>query len=552
MRCLSAVAALLLACVAPEATSHSGHDHDESSHAEEEHFEVSAVYDVEAGTNSFIAIPAEGSFEQDTLAFMVVLAASADTDGLAGAEEDAEAAWDAYTSGAEDATVLAPGEPATPSTVVVYQVALEDPLVLVQVEVTIAGAYAVFLEHGAEEVGTVLASPSGVVLVAAAEEGGDENGDEEESGSASGTQWVNGLVASFVVSACSFAGLLVVANKRVAYSIGLSHAFIFASGALLTAALLHIIPEAMEGLDSSYDNLHDLGLYAGLTVLGGLSVSIVIHGLMESGHSHFPNAGPSHGGGAETVRPGGGNGHHARVSDNAGTMMPLGLSEGDKVSAWPGGNSPQAVQIQADVTQPPSPAESSTDNLRALIAEREGRSLLDVKGLQPVCWNVVIGDLVHNFADGVTIGAAFLTCSATIGWTVTASAALHELPHEIADFMALLNGGMSLKQAFAYNFLSALSAVLGTIIILALGDTLSDRDVSIVLLLGSGSFIFIALSELLPEALAVTHAVSEKGAVAMMCSQLLKLGSFLLGAILTGIPLLFDQHCDAAHEGHDH
>lgn len=109
-----------------------------------------------------------------------------------------------------------------------------------------------------------------------------------------------------------------------------------------------------------------------------------------------------------------------------------------------------------------------------------------------------------------------------------------------------------MAQAFAYNFLSALSAVLGTIIILSLGDTLSDKDVSIVLLLGSGSFIFIALSELLPEALAPTHAVSEKGAVAVMCSQLLKLGSFLLGGILIGIPLLFDQHCDAAHEGHDH
>lgn len=53
---------------------------------------------------------------------------------------------------------------------------------------------------------------------------------------------------------------------------------------------------------------------------------------------------------------------------------------------------------------------------------------------------------VHNFADGVTIGAAFLGCSLTMGWTVTASAVLHEIPHELADFMALLNGGMSVKQ----------------------------------------------------------------------------------------------------------
>lgn len=51
---------------------------------------------------------------------------------------------------------------------------------------------------------------------------------------------------AFRVASTSFAGLLVVTNKQVAYNIGLSHAFIFASGALLTVSLLHLIPEAME------------------------------------------------------------------------------------------------------------------------------------------------------------------------------------------------------------------------------------------------------------------------------------------------------------------
>lgn len=60
--------------------------------------------------------------------------------------------------------------------------------------------------------------------------------------------------------------------------------------------------------------------------------------------------------------------------------------------------------------------------------------------------HVLTKNQVHNFADGVTIGAAFLSCSTAIGWTVTASAILHEIPHELADFMALLNGGMSVKQ----------------------------------------------------------------------------------------------------------
>lgn len=51
--------------------------------------EAAAVYDVGAGTNSIVAVPAEGFAE--TLAFMLVPAASADEAGLEGAEEDSEA-----------------------------------------------------------------------------------------------------------------------------------------------------------------------------------------------------------------------------------------------------------------------------------------------------------------------------------------------------------------------------------------------------------------------------------------------------------------------------
>ena len=44
----------------------------------------------------------------------------------------------------------------------------------------------------------------------------------------------------------SLAGVIVIINKRVAYNIGLNHAFLFASGALLTASLMHIVPESLE------------------------------------------------------------------------------------------------------------------------------------------------------------------------------------------------------------------------------------------------------------------------------------------------------------------
>lgn len=53
---------------------------------------------------------------------------------------------------------------------------------------------------------------------------------------------------------------------------------------------------------------------------------------------------------------------------------------------------------------------------------------------------------VHSFTCGFTIGAAFLGCGSTMGWTILASTVIHEVPAEIADFIALLNGGMSIKQ----------------------------------------------------------------------------------------------------------
>ncbi|CAM9839785.1 unnamed protein product [Scytosiphon promiscuus] len=524
---------LLLACSASaQDTSHSSHDsHDESSHeshGEEEgedggvHFEAAAVYDVGAGTNSLVAVPGEALEEETTtFAFMVVPAASADVEGLEGAEEDAEAAWDAYISGEELPTVLASGESAVPSAAVVYQIDLLDPLVLVPVDVTDAGAHAVFLEHGTDEVVTAFVSPEGVVLTS----GGIPAVFQvfrHKKHLSSYSKTLLSMCCILVAVFFSFTGLLVVINERVARSIGLSHAFIFASGALLTASLLHIIPEALEGLEDEYESLHDLGLYAGVALLGGLSFSILVHTFLESGHSHGRGGRPHQGARSEIYDEGAGGGAGGYAGSALGT-------------------------------QPPSPTETmGPDNLRSLIAAREGRSLLDVRGLQPVCWNVIAGDLVHNFADGVTIGAAFLSCSATMGWTVTASAVLHEVPHELADFMALLNGGMSVKQAFLYNFLSALSAVLGTVIILALGSSLSDAQISIVLLLGAGSFIFIALSELLPEALGVSAAASKRGASAVVRAQVLKLGSFLVGALLIGVPLIFDQHCSSGHDGHDH
>lgn len=108
-------------------------------------------------------------------------------------------------------------------------------------------------------------------------------------------------------------------------------------------------------------------------------------------------------------------------------------------------------------------------------------------------------------------------------------------------------------QAFAYNFLSALSAVIGTIIMLALKDTLTDVEISVILLMGAGTFMYIALPNLIPEALLVSPATAKLGSRAVLMSQICKLISFIVGTLIIGVPLIFDQHCEAGgHAHHDH
>jgi zinc and cadmium transporter len=110
---------------------------------------------------------------------------------------------------------------------------------------------------------------------------------------------------------------------------------------------------------------------------------------------------------------------------------------------------------------------------------------------------ILVGDGIHNFADGVMIAAAFLV-DARLGWLTTAAIAAHEIPQEIGDFIVLLNAGYSKKRALVYNLLSGLSAVAGGVgAYFLLAD--SQRFVPFVLMLAAASFIYVALADLVPD-----------------------------------------------------
>ena len=109
----------------------------------------------------------------------------------------------------------------------------------------------------------------------------------------------------------------------------------------------------------------------------------------------------------------------------------------------------------------------------------------------------ILGDLIHNFIDGMIIAAGFIN-SFNVGMATTIAVVFHELPQEIGDFGILVYAGMERRRALLYNFLAALSAVLGGFIgssFLASVENLGGYMIAF----SAGAFIFLSASELIPE-----------------------------------------------------
>ena len=64
---------------------------------------------------------------------------------------------------------------------------------------------------------------------------------------------------------------------------------------------------------------------------------------------------------------------------------------------------------------------------------------------------------LHNLADGLALGASI---SQSLSQGIS-TIIFHETPHELGDFFILLSMGMSWCAALAFNFISALTAIVG-------------------------------------------------------------------------------------------
>jgi zinc transporter ZupT len=135
--------------------------------------------------------------------------------------------------------------------------------------------------------------------------------------------------------------------------------------------------------------------------------------------------------------------------------------------------------------------------------------------------SALVGLLVHSFFDGVAIGAGFAV-SQSVGVLIFLAVLLHKIPDGFTIASIAISSGRSSQWALAAATSLGVSTVIGVLAVHLIGDS-----VSYALPLSTGSTLYVAATDLMPE---VNH---EKG-VKMAFVVFAGMGLFLLVRMITG------------------
>jgi zinc and cadmium transporter len=216
----------------------------------------------------------------------------------------------------------------------------------------------------------------------------------------------------------------------------LPHFISFATGALLGAALLALLPEAIEGAGPA--GAHRIGV----VLIAGLAVFFVIEKLVLWWHAHA----------------------HDERSEDAGAC------------AQHADDPPAAHAAGRHAAHSHRGHDHARDHASGVL--------------------VLVGDSLHNALDGVLIAAAFLT-TVPLGMMTTFAVAAHEIPHRLGDFAILVQAGLSRPRALLLNLATGIASVAGAAAAyFGLRQTMGALPYA--LAFAAAGFLYIAVAGLIP------------------------------------------------------
>jgi len=106
----------------------------------------------------------------------------------------------------------------------------------------------------------------------------------------------------------------------------------------------------------------------------------------------------------------------------------------------------------------------------------------------------MVGDFIHNFTDGLSIGVAYMA-NYKMGVITTFAMFFHEIPHEVGDFALLYSLNYSLCGILSLQLVTALGALAGTV----MGSYIGTLYMNQCLAFTSGGFLYFAINGLMGE-----------------------------------------------------
>ncbi|MGV3711201.1 MAG: ZIP family metal transporter [Gemmatimonas sp.] len=280
--------------------------------------------------------------------------------------------------------------------------------------------------------------------------------------------WISSLIAIAIVSGIPLAVTLLLAARERTVRAFIPQLTALGSGALLGAAVFHLIPESLAG------GRGPVAVFAAV-VVGYLSFALIERMLASHDHAH------AHGlelGAPSARNHGSTETHESRIGHHE-------HHHGEHEHAHEHSRDPKA------------PA-----------------------GLVPLAF---VGDALHNLVDGMLIAAGFLT-DPSFGFLTAVAIGLHELPREIGTFGLFVHGGVHPMRAVAYNLITAVISFAGAAVTLLVGAHAAELGENI-LPFAAGSYLYIAFAVGIP-------ALAKQGSSAPRVARVgALLGGFALMAV---------------------